>query len=56
MGEVLVGVDFSDATDRVVAVAVQLVAGTERPVRLVHVAAAESVPVVVVPASPATTT
>jgi len=42
MGEVLVGVDFSDATDRVVAVAVQLVAGTERPVRLVHVAAAES--------------
>lgn len=42
MGQVLVCVDFSDATDRVVAAAGRLVSGTDLTVRLVHVAAGEA--------------
>ena len=42
MGEVLVGVDFSDTTRRVLDATVGLLAGTTRSVRLAHVAAAEA--------------
>ena len=42
MGEVLVGVDFSDTTRPVLDAAAGLCAGTMRSVRLVHVAAAQS--------------
>jgi nucleotide-binding universal stress UspA family protein len=42
MGDVLVCVDFSDATDRVLAAADRLAVATDLTVRLVHVAAAEA--------------
>ena len=42
MGEVLVGVDFSDATRPVLDATARLCAGTSRAVRLVHVAAGEA--------------
>lgn len=42
MGEVLACVDFSDATDRVLAAVTRLAAATRLTVRLVHVAAGEA--------------
>ncbi|MEI7593979.1 MAG: universal stress protein [Actinomycetes bacterium] len=42
MGELLVCVDFSDASDRVITAAVRLAASTNLTLRVIHVAASES--------------